>query len=251
MSISRNLFYILIVFIFASCQKEFSNNDPGTSQSILKVKTYTEDITSGGTHSAITFNLAYDASNRLTSMISAASSGDKFVFQYSNSSYTMDLYNSNVVSIHEVFFVNSNQFVDSTVQYDDGQDTMTEKYIYNSALQLTTLKEYDYSQLTGAVLFNVENYTYDSNGNMIQSTESDNNSVTTYDYYSNLVNDVHIFTPYLPGSKNLVKTTASNIGGTITTINHTYTFDSENRLSTETATEDTTGDVVIKTYTYY
>ncbi|MEO8415577.1 MAG: hypothetical protein ABI472_18085 [Ginsengibacter sp.] len=249
MNTLKNLLYILIIFIFVSCQKELSTNDPGTSPSSSKVKTYTEDVTSGGAHSVTTFNLAYDASDRLISLVSATSSGDKFEYQYSNGSYTMDLYNSNLLSIHEIFFINSNLLVDSSFQYNDTKDSMTEKYVYNSAGQLTTLKQYDYSQVTGAVLFNVENYTYDSNGNTIRVTETSNNSVTTYEYYTNLVNNLYIFNPYVPGNKNLVMTTINDSGGSTTTLSHFYTFDSANRLITEKITADT-GEIVIKTYTY-
>jgi hypothetical protein len=39
-------------------------------------------------------------------------------------------------------------------------------------------------------------------------------------------------------------------GGSTVILNHTYTFDGSNRLSTEKITDDT-GDIVIKTYTYY
>ena len=58
------------------------------------------------------------------------------------------------------------------------------------------------------------------------------------------------FIPYLPVNKNLVKTTIINSGGITNTLSHTYTFDTSNRLSTEKITADT-GEVVIKTYTYY
>jgi hypothetical protein len=169
------------------------------------------------------------------------------VFQYGNGSYTGDIYNSNAISIHEVFFLNSNSFVDSTFQYNDTNDSTTEKYIYNSSKQLATLKEYDYSIVTGAQLSNTTTYTYDSNGNQITAT--DNFSVTTYEY-TTLVNNLVVGAPYFPVNKNLVKTTTNTSGGTTVILNHTYTFDGSNRLSTEKITDDA-GDIVIKTYTYF
>ena len=247
MRIINIAFIIISAVIFTSCQKGINETDPVT-QASNKVKTYTEDVTSLSGHNVITLNVAYDASDRIVSLTSAASAGDRFVFLYSNGGYTMDLYNSNQLSIHEIFYLNSNSLVDSSFQYNDTNDSSTEKYLYNSAKQLTAIKEYDYSQATGSVLYNVENYTYDSNGNVLKIT--DNNSVKTYDYYTNLSGVSPSFSPYFPVNKNLVKTTVGNVSGDIVTFSHTYTFDSSNRLSTETATGDN-GESSIKTYTYY
>ena len=122
-----------------------------------------------------------------------------------------DIYTSNALSIHEVFSLNSNSFVDSTFQYNDTNDSTTEEYIYNSSNQLITLKEYDYSLLTGSVLSNTTNYKYDSKGNQISAT--DDYSVTLYDYTST-ANTLVIGAPYFPVNKNLVKTTTYSFGGT-------------------------------------
>ncbi len=240
--------WTILCVAFASCQKEFSIEDPGgtTPTASNKIKTYTEDITSGGTHSVTTFDLTYDNSNRLLSMTSETNPGDKIVFNYGNGSYTSDIYNSNALSIHEVFFLNSNSFVDSTFQYNDTNDTTTEKYIYNGAKQLVTLKEYDYSLLTGSVLTNTTNYKYDGNGNQISAT--DDYSVTLYDYTA-LANSIVIGAPYFPVNKYLVKTTTYSFGVSSIILSHTYTFDGNNRLSTETITDGTTY-TFIKTYTY-
>ena len=103
---------IIICLVLASCQKELASTDPSTpgnpTPATSKVKTYTEDVNVSGNHTVTTFNLSYDASNRVVSIVSASSPGDKFVFQYSSGNFTMDLYNSNVGTIHEIFFVNNN-----------------------------------------------------------------------------------------------------------------------------------------------
>jgi hypothetical protein len=179
-------------------------------------------------------------------MISASSPGDKFIYQYSGNSITMDLYNSNVLSIHETFFLNSFSFVDSTLQYNDTKDTMTEKYFYNSNKQLIKLKQYDFTTSTGAVLFETTDYTYDGTGNLISlSTGSE---LTTYEY-STLLNTLSIGPGILPQAKYLVSKTTYTSGGSTTVLTHTYTFDSSNRLTTEKiVTSD--GDILIKTYTY-
>jgi len=239
------LLAIIIAISFTSCQKEKSNNPNNPAAS--KVKTYTEDVTEGGTHSVITFDVTYDASNRPVSLISESSPGDKFVLQYGTGSFTLDLYNSNVASVHEVSFLNSNSFIDSTFQYNDTNDSTTEKYIYNSAKQLITLKEYDYTKVNGAQLSNTTSYTYDTNGNPV--SETDDFSVTTYEY-TTLVNNLVFVPSFLPVPKNLVKTTTVTSGGSSSVLNHTYTFDGSNRLTTDKTTDDN-GDILIKTYTYY
>ena len=249
MKMIRLVLGTILCIAIASCQKEFSVSNPtGTTPTPFnRVKTYTEDLTSGGTHSVTTFDLSYDNSNRLVSMISETDPGDKFIFKYGSGSYTGDIFNSNALSIHEVFFLNSIPLVDSTFQYNDTNDSTTEKYIYNSAKQLVTLKEYDYSLLTGSVLANTTNYKYDSNGNQISAT--DDYSVVLYDYTA-LANTLVIGAPYFPVNKNLVKTTTYSFGVSTIILNHTYTFDGSNRLSTETITDSATY-TFIKTYTYY
>jgi hypothetical protein len=243
----KTLLIIIAAFVFTSCQKEYIDEHPVAPAASSKVKTYSEDMVSGGNHSSATFNLSYDNDNRLVSMTSAASSGDRFEYHYSTDSYSLDLYNSNTLSVHEEFYLNTFPFVDSTFQYNDTGDSTTEKYIYNAGKQIITVKEYDYSLQTGAVLQNTINYTYDNSGNVIKIT--DDYTQTTYDYYTGLVNNLVFGLPYLPISKDLVKTTTFFNGDTITA-HHVYTFDAANRISTEKVTTDD-GDVATKTYTYY
>lgn len=240
------LLAIALIMLFAACSKEKSVIDPSNPTNISKVKTYTEDLTAGGTHSVVTYDLAYDNSNRLISMISEASAGDKFLFKYNTNNFTGDIYNSNNLSIHEIFYMNSNSFVDSTFQYNDTQDTSTEKYIYNGAKQIVTLREYDYSAVGGSQLSNTTNFTYDSNGNQVSAT--DDFSVTAYDY-TTLLNTLVFIPVNIPMNKNLVKTTTVTSGGQTDVLHHAYTFDSSNRLSTEKITTDT-GEILVKTYTY-
>ena len=56
--------------------------------------------------------------------------GVKQVYKYNvDGSFSLDLYDDGTnLSIHENFFLNSSKLVDSTFQYDDTQDTTTEKY---------------------------------------------------------------------------------------------------------------------------
>ena len=136
--------------------------------------------------------------------------------------------------------------MDSTFQYDDTQDTTTEKYFYNSLKQLIAYKEYDYSIINGSTLTNVADYEYDANGNVIKAT--DYNGVTTYTY-TTYPFSVYGAPDYFAHNKNLVSTTSLNSGGSIETATDTYTFDSSNRLITDKAVSSV-GITVIKTYTY-
>jgi hypothetical protein len=248
-----NTFFIslFVIAFFSSCQKQVDWGDitaPATPSG--NVKTYTEDVTiSGGGRVVTTFNLEYDAGNRLVSMTSASNPGDKFLFQHRSNSYTLDIYNANLLAVHQVAFLNSFSLVDSTFQYNDTQDTMTEKYLYNSAKHLVKMKQYDFKKSTGAILYNTHDYLYDNNGNQI--SDKDSSSTTTYEY-TDLKNDFVLGPNYFYKTKNLVKTTKYTSGGSTETLNHTYAFDSNKRLTTETINGSGNGTsyVVIKTYTY-
>ena len=222
---------IIVSFALASCQKEYSTEDAaGTIPTPFnKVKTYTEDLTSGGTHTVTTFDLSYDNSNRLISLISETNDGDKFVFNYSSGSYTGDIFNSNALSIHEVFFLNSNLFVDRVFSITIPMIQLPKNIFTIAPNNSAYTKEYDYSLLTGSVLTNTTNYKYDSNDNQISA--SDNYSVTLYDYTA-FANSIVIGAPYFFINKKLVKTATYSFGVSTIILNHTYTFDGSNRLST-------------------
>ena len=244
-NIKTTLTVCIIVFLLNACQKpftdEFASSSSSSSSTAARPKTYTEDVTTPSGHTVVTFNLSYDANNRLVSMISASSPGDKFIYQYSSNTITLDIYNSNVLNIHEIFFLNSLNYADSTLQYNNTADTMTEKYYYNSSNQLVKLNEYDYSVSTGAVLFNSTTYAYDVTGNVV--TEVDNTAGTTTYTYSNIPFNFSMGFDFLPPPKYFVKTETN--GSTLT---HAYTFDSSNRLLTDTVTGG--GYTLIKSYTY-
>jgi len=249
------LLAFILVILFSSCQKEISGEilpgtTPDTTTTSYLVKTYTEDITSSVIgNSVTTYDLSYDAQNRITSLVSESNTGDKSVYTYpSSNAITMELFNGGSLSIHENFFLNSYSLVDSTLQYNDESDTSTEKYIYNSAKQLTTYKEYTYTTASGAVLENVHTYTYDNNGNVLG--EKDYDSEISYEYYSDLKATAIVGPNIFYLSKNLVKKTTYTYGSITATIDHTYTFDNKNRLTSEKAVYNT-GDIVIRKYTYF
>lgn len=243
----------VIVLIFSSCQKEITGivsratdttGTVGTPGDSFLVKTYTEDLKSSAGNLSSKFNLSYDANNRIISLVSSTNAGDKFVYQYGVNNYSLEIYNSNVLSIHGDFFLNSNQLLDSNVQYNDTRDTTIEKYTYNAAKQLTQSMEYEIKQSV-ATLIDKTLYEYDANGNV--SKESSSNGETTYTY-TGLLNTLYTGQVYSNQNKFLIKTTVIAGAGGVT-INHTYTFDSLNRLTSEKAVSSN-GDVVTRTYTY-
>lgn len=242
--------FLASVILFSSCGKD---KDPKPANSLYKVKTYTEAIhLSSGQNITTTFNLEYDGQNRVTSITSASAPGNKFVITYpSKSMFSMDIYNNGSVGIHEDFFLNSHSLVDSTMQVDDSRDTTTEKYLYNTSYQLMRLSEYDYYSST-AMLFNTTDFTYDAQGNLAKSTDSDNNT-ETYTYYPDLVNIVPVIIPGKGNADkmNLLKThTVSSNGSLAGSSSITYTFDDSNRVSSSTEIAND-GTSITKTFTYF
>ncbi|MDB5277454.1 MAG: hypothetical protein JWR61_2409 [Ferruginibacter sp.] len=126
----KNLFILLMVTgvgLLGSCKKENSTKSQSTGG--LKVKTYTENIVSSSLGNLIsTYNLGYDDSDRIISVTSATSAGDKFLFSYpSAGKYSVDIYNGNVLSIHSDAYTNIAGFIDSTFQYNNSRDFSSEK----------------------------------------------------------------------------------------------------------------------------
>jgi hypothetical protein len=246
---NTRILLIAIIAILFSCQKDLTDSTvtpTAPKPSSSRPKTYTENYTSSAGHDSITFNLSYDANGRLISMISASSPGDKFIYQYSGNTITLDLYNANALNIHANYFLNPYNYIDSSFQYNDTKDTSTEKYLYNTNKQLVTLKQYDYSTTGGSTLWETTNYSYDSNGNLIK--EANSTGTITYQY-SSLLNTLSIGFDFLPTSKYFPgKTIYTSSGSTVTAV-HTYTFDSSNRLTSEKIVADN-GEILIKSYTY-
>jgi YD repeat-containing protein len=235
------------LFLFSACKK---NNDSPPTGSVSLAKTYTEDIRSTGFNSVTTYNLTYDGNNRITSMTAIPEPAiTKFVYTYSsNNSFTMDLYDYNVLGIHEILWLNGSGTLDSTFQFNNTNDTSTEKYIYNSDKQLLHIKSYDYSS-TGSDLNNTTSYTYDNLGNPLTESSTDGTS-TSYTYYTDLSYTVTMGKPFVPVSKNMIKTASSSSSGTPVTATHFYSFDNSNRLIKDSAVTTGVDAVLIKSYTY-
>ncbi len=246
---------IAFASFFCSCQKEITNDitEPGsTGNNSFLIKTYTEDVyltSAPEDHAKDSFLLTHDDKGRLLQLVSADSAnGLKFIYQYDgDKSFTMDQYENNALSLHEVFYLNSFSYVDSTRQDDTEGDTTTEKYIYDVGKKLTNLYIYDYTTAGGAVLNETDSYEYDADGNIIK--ESFQNAVTNYAYTSNTVNNLDVGLNYFQQPKRLPDSVTTVSDGDTETATHIYTFDSLNRLIKDMATSDK-GYIIVKTYGY-
>jgi len=247
---SRILLVFSFIFCFlASCKK---NSDKGPSGASNKLKMYIEDARATPYNSIDTFSLTYDNNNRITSLFSKTL---KFTYAYtSNTGYSMDLYETGQLSIHEIGFIQGNGYVDSTFQYNNTNDSTTEKYIYNGNV-LTSKITYSYSKLNTTV-DNRENYTYDNNGNLTKTVQFDGSgsitSTTTYTYTDKPFQLTTSPAYYPLQGKNLPasETQTDGSGNVDATVTYTYTFDSQGRVTKETDTV-APGVYVVKTYVYY
>ena len=242
----KSIFFVFTVaMLLFSCKKDDTIADKAPA---YKIKTYSESVTSGSYQISYTFNVNYDSQDRIVSLVSTAGAGDRFEWHYEPGKVTMEIFGSNALAIHEEFYLNKNNFPDSTYQYNDTQDYSTERYIYNSGKQLTTRYDYDFYPGYGSSLYNTVNYVWDSNGNIVK--EIDQNGTTSYEYDLTHPSVVKALVDFMPASKNLVTKTSFSDGGSTIVFNHAYTFDAENRVSTETITSNT-GETAVRSYTYY
>ncbi len=232
----------VLTFSFYSCKKD----DVSKCTSTL-VKTLTKNYYDTGTGvlaGSMTYNVTYDANNRVTSIISTDNT-DKLLYDYpSSTKYTIDEYSnpSSIPDFHKEVYLNSVSLVDSVFFRQYGNDTVTEKYSYNSSKQLiskkTTPKGYSST---------IDYYIYDASGN--PTTNSTTNYVTT-STYSTLPNSNPLAEPNFFQSPNLILTSSTYNGGVLYSTSYTYTFDSNNRLSSEKTIDQQGRTTSMRTYSY-
>jgi len=237
------------IFLLSSCKKD--NNSPNSQNGTSMAKTYTEDIRSSVVgNSVTTYNLSYDANGRLTDMVSTpAPPLLEFVYTYAtNNSFTLDLYENQALAIHQILWLNTSSLLDSSYQYNDTNDSTTDKYFYNSNKQLTQEKNYDYS-VSGATLNKTTSYTYDIIGNLTAQNDDSGESIV-YDYYTNMLNTYPMGQAFLPPSYNMVRSATLTSGGIAETTTHFYSFDNSNRLIKDSIITSSSDLIAIKSYTY-
>lgn len=240
-------YFALTLCLLASCKKNNGTNGNGDPN---KLKMYIETEETAGTTLTDTFDVSYDNNNRITGLTSPQV---KFVYAYQSKSATLDLYEYSQLSIHEIFYINGAFVVDSTLQYNDTNDTTTEGYDYNGNL-LTTMFTYNYSTY-GTTIYSRDDYTYDNNGNLLKDTQSDGygdvSTISSFTYTTHAVN-VTINPTYQPLQAKYLpatETITDGNGSLLHTLTYTYTFDGSGRLTKETETADN-GEIGTKTYVY-
>jgi hypothetical protein len=249
--------FILILILFVSCQKQLDIEIPtggGGGGNTIKLKTYIEDINGV----ADTFNVAYDANDRISSITHVPPGEGKFAYQYNGTtSISLEIYegigNTNL-TIHESYYLNSNQKVDSSFQYNDTQDTSSAKFIYNQAKVLTEAKYYENDAAGKAVLKTIEKYTYDATGNVSTTVVRNalNNIISTTSFtYNNIPYNIGLVPANLmPPNLNLPLTEVERNAVNVETsrLTHEYTFDAQNRVIAEKLNQD--GLIYWKYYSY-
>jgi hypothetical protein len=247
MPIKHLTFFALTVFVLVSCKK---NSGTNAAENANKLKTYIENDTVGGTIQSDTFAVSYDNDNRLTGLVSP---NLKEIYAYQSKSYTLDLYVNGVLNVHEMFFINGSSLVDSTIQYNNTNDTTTEGYVYNGTT-LTALLTYDYINNIASI-DSRDDYTYDNNGNLLKDVQSDGygnvSLVYAYTYTTDPIT-ARIKPTYYPLQAKYLPATLTltdGFGNPQGTITYTYVLDSSSRLTKETDAADN-GDVSTKTYIY-
>ena len=244
---SKTLLTVAIAICsLASCKKNGASNPSGNSN---KLKMYIEDARATPFNSIDTFYLTYDNDDRLTSLASAKL---KFTYAYNaNTSFTLDLFESGLLSIHEIAYIKGGTTIDSTFQFNNTHDSTTEKYFYNGSL-LASKITYTYHRL-GSQVDSREVYTYDNNGNLTKTVQFGGaGNITTYTYTDKPLQFTTNPSYYPVQSKNLPATQkqTDGAGNPIATVTYSYEFDSAGRVIKET---DSLGNgiFVVKLYTYY
>ena len=178
----------------------------------------------------------------------------KWLYNYGGkNSYTLDLYSHGALDIHEDNFLKGS-LVDSAFQYNNTQDSSTDKYVYDGD-RLLSDTYYHYTAAGGAVLFLTYVYTYDDKGNMLTGKELDENGKPNYTNsytYTDKPMQGRITPIYEPLASKFLPATAKNVdnlGRMVASITFTYEFDSKGRITKATAT-DVSGYAASKYYGY-
>jgi hypothetical protein len=256
----KNFLVISVLFVFfCSCAKEYSYEGgrrpdssvflpPAIKDSAVKdtsslVKHYTEKRGS----QVDEYDFHYDSQGRLISKISTSADA-QYIYRYnSDNTFTMDFFKGGLLSVHEKYYLNKQNLVDSMVQINyETKDTSSVKNIYNTSKLLVQVK--DYSIKSGIpVLTKTTLADYDANGNVTREYNTNGNQIA-YEY-SNLPYNLNIGLNYFSRNTNLYITSTYS-GARNVVLKHSYIFDDENRLTSETVIDSNGNVIVTKTYGY-
>ncbi|MBO9203941.1 MULTISPECIES: hypothetical protein [Niastella] len=252
-TITTYLYIILLIAAISSCKKDSAGGSAST-----KVVSYTEEITAVGSGRVVeSYDVNYDAQDRITSVQSTTRPGHRMVYQYSSeNSFTYDKIEDNKIKVHHIYFVNNLSLIDSTWHYENKSDpnytndTLSERFFYNEDKKLVKQKQYLNSYLLPPVLYNTVNYQYDLKGTLTK--ELDGEGETSYSYETDQENTVQLEPFYFPYNKQLPSHTYTMRHGTTTQVIHGYAFDDHKRVKTDTATSNDgrVTIITIRNYTY-
>ncbi|GEO08151.1 hypothetical protein [Segetibacter aerophilus] len=268
------LFVFICLVLFWSCAKEYSyeggrRRDTAIPPPLVIVDTVVKDTSDGAVKDSVSipvedtsflvkhyiekrgnqvdeYDFNYDSKGRLISRIST-SGNTKYVYRYnSDNTFTVDYYKGAILASREQYFLNSQNLVDSIIQINYAtKDTTSEKNTYNNS-SLVQVKEYTIKN-GSSVLTNTTTAEYDANGNVTREYSTYGNQIAYQ--YTNLPYNLNIGLNYFSRNKNLIQTSTYS-GSRNLVLKHTYTFDSHNRLTSETVTDSNGNMIVTKIYSY-
>ena len=237
---------VAVLILNTSCKKDKAAGSSGRQ----KLKSYTEDITAVGIgHVVETFNINYDAQDRITSIVSTTKPGHRLEYNYlNNDKFTFEQIEDNKVMLHRDYFINGEiGKVDSLYQYNIRKDTLSFKYFYNKENKILKQKEYLLTYYLPPVWYNTIDYIYDAKGTLTKKQESF--ADISYQYDAEYKNTTLIEPAYIPTQELLPTHTYNTRFGTTITTEHTYAYDDKGRLISERAASND-GRITIRTYTY-
>ncbi len=194
--------------------------------------------------------------------INSSAYSQKGVYSYTSNLVTQTSYDSLNVALSEYkYYLRANGLVDSIVSSSIPVDSvLVSQYFYNSNNILTEAQLHNYLPGGSSGPLSSLLYTF-VNGNLTRVDVPPTNKYLAYEYYdtvSNLTPHAYGLSYSLNQSSNLLKKQSFNDTGnpadTKTEFTHEYTFDSNNRVSTQTIhsyeNSVATGEYVTLTYTY-
>jgi hypothetical protein len=232
MKIFKNTFAVCLIFSLVSCKKD-DNQIKVSLVGFLKSKTIVNKTNTYKTE----YN--YDANGKIASIIDEFEES-KYVFNYSVSNkleVNETNSKSNVFKANLAAYLLVNGKPDSIFQYNDSQDFITQKFVYNSSNQLIQIKNYGYDKSINEYYLKVPtNFLYDFKGNIISKKTVSTDSIifsSITNTFNNVASSLEIMNPNLP--ERLINLDINrNINYFI---NYSYTFDTNNKVATETRTQ--------------
>ena len=249
---SVNYFFIISILILSlfSCKKA----DTTQSAFSKNVKTYIVDETNAAGRRVDSFTVYYDATDRILKALSPDSS---IFFRYlSGNTFSKQVKSDSITTLVELFYINANNLVDSSLRYTIDGDSIKQKFEYNDQQQLTAMKTYHFTSAQALILLRTNEYSYDDNGNKIKDIESDDlsNVISTTNFtYGEQSGDLFIirtsFEPKFFKNLPLTESTLFNGSGNTISYQYTYIFDEYGRVTSQSQT-DLSGYVTVRTYKY-